>query len=527
MFNIIIKNGFLVDGSGVPGSVRDIGVKEDLIAAVGVIDTLEAQEVVDATGHMICPGFIDIHSHSDFNLLAEPPGRSKIMQGVTTEVCGNCGVSGAPLMGKAKEHRQKSLSGLGVEISWSTMGEYSTALKHKKLFSNIMPLVGHGNLRGIVIGYENRRGSEADIRNMSALFRECMEAGAWGLSSGLFYPPGVYAHNQEIIALAKIAADYDAIYASHIRNEENTVVEAIIEALEVAYCTGIPVQISHLKTMGEKNWEKLPLILEKIEKARDTGLDVTADRYPYTAASTDLDSLLPAWACEGGIDAELCRLQNKTDREKIYSYIVKDTPPEYLFDKIMISRVNSRDNKQLEGKTLLQASLLRQESLEETFFNLLIEEELKVAALFFNMSEQNLHTMYQKEYVMIGSDSSVWDIEGPLGDGRPHPRGFGTFPRVFSEYVFKKKILTLENAVHKMTGQVSKKIGLKDRGIVQKGWKADLVILKAEDIKDTSTYANPHQFPAGISRVMVNGQWVIKNGMMSGVYPGTVLFKNG
>jgi N-acyl-D-amino-acid deacylase len=525
MFDIIIKRGFVVDGSGRPGIIQDIGISNGVIAALGDIAGVPAREIFEAQHFVICPGFIDIHSHSDFNILHEPPGRSKIMQGVTTEVCGNCGLSGAPLLGRAKEQRQKSLTGIDLSFTWSSMQEYIELLQDRGLFCNIAPLIGHGNLRGSIIGYEDRGPSRKEMEIMADLLRDGLNAGAWGLSSGLFYPPGTYAADDELIELARIAAQYGGIYASHIRNEENSVIEAVAEAVKIGREAGIPVQISHLKTMGEKNWSKLPAIFEIIEKALLDGFDISADRYPYTAAATDLDAVLPAWACEGGIEKELERLRNKELQEKIFAGIINLRRPEEIFDRVIIARVYNKHNKELEGKTVTEAAGLRHQAVKEAFFNLLINEQLRVEALLFNMSEENLLKIYLKDYVMVGSDSAAWDTEGLLGEGKPHPRCFGAFPRFLRKYVLDDGVFKLEQAVKKMTGQPAVKLGLKDRGFIKQGYNADLVIMKVEGLRDKATYDNPHQFPEGINRVMVNGTWAVQDGHSTDKRPGMVLLK--
>jgi N-acyl-D-amino-acid deacylase len=525
MFDSVIKNGLVIDGSGSPGIIQDIAISKGIITAVGSVGETAARELIEAQNLVVCPGFIDIHAHSDFNLFVTPPARSKIMQGVTTEVCGNCGLSGAPLLGRAKEQRQKSLTGIGVALTWSTMREYIELLQRQPLFCNVALLVGHGNLRGSIIGYENRGPSRKELDRMSGMLREALDAGAWGLSSGLCYPPGTYAEIPELIELAKIAARYGGIYASHIRSEEDLVVEAVTEAITIGRDSGAAVQISHLKTMGEKNWGKLDRIFEIIEEAINAGLDITADRYPYTAAATDLDAMLPAWACEGGIDAELERLRDKDMRERIFTAIVNGRKPAEVFERVLISRVSSERNRELEGKTVTEAARLRKQEMQEMFFNLLIDEQMRIDAIFFTMSEENLQRIYLKDYVMIGSDSAAWDTEGLLGSGKPHPRCFGAYPRVFRKYVIKDAVLQLEQAVRKMTGQPALKLGLQDRGLIRPGYRADLVILDAAEIRDRATYADPQQFPEGICRVMVNGRWVVQNGRITGECPGKVLLK--
>lgn len=525
MFDVLIKNGCVVNGSGSPAGVQDIGIHGDTISAMGMIETDSAREIVEAHGQIVCPGFIDIHAHSDFNLFVQPPGRGKIYQGITTEVIGNCGVSGAPLLGPALEQRRHSLSNLGIDIIWSRMQEYVELLGHLQLYGNVAPLVGHGNVRSSVLGYKNQRPTAEEMQQMKMLVKEAMDAGAWGLSSGLFYPPGVYAAEEEIISLAQVVSAYGGIYASHIRNEEDMVVEAIEEALRIATQAGIPLQISHLKTMGEKNWHKLTHIFVILEEALAAGVDVSADRYPYTAASTDLDALLPAWACEGGMEAEIDRLQQKAERQKIFSHILNGRSDEEVFSNVLISRVFSGANKPLEGKTVAAAAALLNKSISDVFFDLLVEERLRVGAIFFSMSEKNLQKIYQKDYVMVGSDSAVWDVEGPLGDGKPHPRGFGTFPRVLKKFVFEQRLLSLEQAVRKMTGQPATKLGFKNRGLIKEGYKADIIIFNQDKLSDRATYENPHQFPLGITSVMVNGRWAIRESTPTGIFPGKVILK--
>ncbi len=526
MFDVLIKGGILIDGTGSPKLVGDVAVNGDEIAEVGRLDSAQAAETIDAKGLFVCPGFIDIHSHSDFNILADPPGQSKIQQGVTTEVCGNCGMSAAPLSGMVRKQREKSLEAFGLEITWSTLEEFITVLGAAKLFSNIAPLVGHGNLRGAVVGYENRAASSSEVEEMEGMLTEAMESGAWGLSSGLIYPPGAYALREELVQLAGIVNRFGGIYTSHIRNEGDFVTDAIEEVLNTAKQSGVPVQISHLKAMWKRNWDKISNVFEMIEKAIKDGVKVTADRYPYTAASTGLDSVFPAWACHGGRDAEIERLQSCSSRDKIFKDVLKGMTEEELACDITISRVSCTGNKALEGKNLGKAAELRSQSVKDTLFDLLVEEDLEVDAVFFCMSNSNLKKILKKSYVMIGSDSSVRDAQGPLSKGKPHPRSFGTFPKAISRFVFEEKVLTVEEAIEKMTGKPAEKMGITDRGFIKKGCKADIVILDMENLQDKSTYENPHKYPTGIIRVMVNGKWVLKNGSVTGKYAGKVLLKN-
>jgi len=523
MFDIIISGGMVIDGTGSPARRADIGIRHDTLAAIGDLQGAVARETVTAHGMHVCPGFIDVHAHSDFNLLAVPPGRSKVLQGVTTEVCGNCGMSAAPLQGAVRDRRAASCARLGVGLSWSSLREYAARFEHAPLLCNVLPLVGHGNIRGAIIGYDNRLPDAEDMRQMTALLERELEAGAWGLSTGLIYPPGVYAQTEEIIGLCRAAARHNGIYTTHMRSEGERVLEAIAEALRIGREAAIPVQISHLKTLGRQNWHSLPEMFRLIEQARDTGLRVAADRYPYTAAATDLDAVLPVWVCEGGNAAELERLKNPAIRERLRQ-AVRHTE-RGLADEIIISRVASEKNRHLEGMPLGAAAQSRHQGVIDALLDLLIEEELQVDAVFFSMSEDNLQEILKKDYVMIGSDASVWDCAGVLGRGKPHPRAFGTFPRVLGKYVREERLLGLEEAVRKMTGQVAETLGIPERGFIRQGWKADLVLFDFDTIRDTATYEAPQRFPEGIERVMVNGHWVVAENRITGARPGKVLLR--
>jgi N-acyl-D-amino-acid deacylase len=525
MFDILIQGGAVIDGTGEPAQRCDVGITGDTITAVGMLQNAQAREFVDARDMHICPGFIDMHSHSDFNMLVQPPGRGKIMQGITTEIVGNCGLSASPLLGAARAQREKSINNLGLELSWTHLDEFAEIVQTKNLTCHIVPLTGHGNIRGSVVGYGNRQPSADEMKTMEQLLTRQMEAGAWGLSTGLVYPPGMYAAREEIIGLSVIAARFGGIYTSHMRSEGDQLLEAIAETLDVGRSAGLPVQISHLKTQGKSNWNKLPRVFELIEKARAEGMTVFADRYPYTASSTGLDVVFPPWACEGGNAAELERLQSPEMRERIYADILERMTEVELGRDILIAKVITKNNKHLEGMRLGDAAALRNQPVCETLFSILIEEELDVDAVFFSMCEDNLRKLLLKDYVMIGSDASVWDTEGVLGEGKPHPRAFGSFPRVLRKYVFEQKLLSLENAVYKMTGLPARTIGLADRGVIRQSMKADLVLLRMADVQDRAGYADPHRYPAGISRVMVDGKWEVVEETMTGNYAGKLLLK--
>jgi N-acyl-D-amino-acid deacylase len=525
MFDIIIKNGLIVDGSGSPAVKQDVGIEGEKIEAIGDLTAAQAPLILDAEAQVVAPGFIDIHSHSEFNLLLNPSAESKVRQGVTTEVCGNCGVSPAPLIGEAKSHRQDSLSSFGLEIDWSSLGEYCTRVQNQGISLNVATLIGQGTVRASVMGYLNREATSEELSRMKDFLKREMEAGGFGLSLGLVYPPGVYTGIGELIELAKVVGEFNGIVTGHIRSEGDYLIEALSEVITIGREAGLPIQISHLKTSGEKNWGKLASVFYLIENTQAEGIDITADRYPYTSSSTDLDAILPSWAFEGGNEEELKRLRDEKTREEMKEEILRGHPHRDYWEKIRIASLSSSAHPDWEGRSIAEIAEKVKQPPCDFLFDLLIEERLQVGAIFFSMSETNLREILKKPYVMIGSDSSVRAHYGVLKKGKPHPRGFGTFPRILRKYVREEKILSLEEAIHKMTAQPARRLGLKERGLIQEGFYADLLVFDLERIRDTSTYEEPYQYPEGIRYVLVNGKMVLKNGETTGALPGKVLLR--
>ena len=521
--DILIKNACLIDGSGSAGRTQDLAVSGDSIAAIGDLGACQAAEVLDGAGLCLCPGFIDMHAHSEFNVLIDA-GRSKVMQGVTTEVCGNCGLSAAPLLGMALKQRKAALAAFGLDPDWTSMQRYCERLDRTGLRNNVALLAGHGNLRGSVIGYEAAQATPEQLDEMCALLEETMECGMWGLSSGLIYPPGAFSNLDELARLAGVVKKYGGFYATHIRSEADQLIESITEAIEVGRRAGVPVQVSHLKTMDRRNWHKLPAVLELIERARQDGIDVAADRYPYCASSTGLDALLPLWACRGGNAVEIQRLRDPVRRARILAELFDRTPEEEVGSETMLARLAGEGNAHLQGRTLAEAASLRSQSVGDALCDLLIEEQLDIDAIFFCMSEDNLRTILRQGWVMVGSDAAVRDTEGMLGRDMPHPRAFGAFARVL-EMAHDEKLMPLETAVSKMTGVPAERMGLKDRGLLSAGYRADLVLFDRHTVRDTATYASPQQYPAGIRGVMVNGVWAVRDGACTDNLAGRLLRK--
>ncbi|MBI5741538.1 MAG: D-aminoacylase [Nitrospirae bacterium] len=487
----------------------------------GDLSHIRAEKVIDVQGLCVCPGFIDAHAHSEFTLLADGRAEAKVCQGITTEINGNCGLSAAPLLGAAMEQREKDLDELDIRERWNTFPEYFALLEGKRSSVNFVTLAGHGNIRASAAGYTDKPLSDTQKENMLELLSDAMKAGAKGLSTGLIYPPGIYSGTPEIIELAREAKKHNGIYTTHMRSEGDMLLEAVDEVIAIADQAGIHVHISHLKTGGERNWNKLNDVFERIGAAHERGISLTCDRYPYIAAGTDLDAVLPSWAFEGGRSRELERLKN--ERQRLAEDISRKSGDPSGWERIMISSVNSDRNKWMEGKSLSAISSASGKPVMETLFDVLVEEELQVSAIFYSMNEDNLKLILKRPYVVIGSDSSSRSFDGPTAKGKPHPRGFGSFPRVLGRYVREEGTLDLGEALYKMTGLPAKIFGIQRRGTVAKGFFADLVIFDPEQIIDRAEFNDPFRRPEGIRHVLVNGVPVLLDGELTGALPGRVL----
>lgn len=539
MARVIIAGGMVIDGTGRPGYPADVVIEDDRIEEIVPRPQTAAKEAegredgryepVDARGLIVAPGFIDAHSHSDLAVLLNPQGESKIRQGVTTEVIGQCGSSGAPLVGAAARERSEFLGRTaGLEIKWQSLAEYLAEVERRGVSVNVAPMVGHGNLRAAAMGWENRAPSLAEMEEMKRLLRQAMEEGSFGLSTGLIYPPGTYSQTEEIIELARVAAAYGGIYGSHIRGESDTVIEAVAEALRVGKEAGISVEISHHKAAGRKNWGKVKTTLALLEAARERGVAAGCDVYPYTAASTSLGSLVPSWAHAGGKEAFLGRLRDPAVRERLKREIEEGIPGWENFiaaagyDNILITRAN-RPDSDLPGQTIAEIARARQTEPAETVFDLLLEEENNIGMVLFLMQEEDVREVIRFPGAVIGSDASAAAPYGPLGKGKPHPRSYGTFARILGKYVRQEGLLSLEEAISKMTSQTAEKYGLKGRGILQRGYQADLVVFDRQKISDRASYQEPHQYAQGVEYVLVNGVMTVAKGEHTGALAGRVL----
>ncbi len=526
ILDILIKDGLLFDGSLSEPYISDIGIADGRIGFIGRGDEKGARKIIDAKGLAVCPGFIDTHSHSDFTIVADPRAEGKICQGITTEINGNCGMSAAPLYGKASERREEDLRELGIKERWNTFDEYFAVLEKKGLAVNMAFLAGHGNIRGSVVGYDDKEPSLEELEKMTSLLKEAIGHGVIGLSTGLIYPPGIYSGTEELIHLTRELRSRDLIYTSHMRSEGDRLLEAIEEVIRIGEESGVKVHISHIKTAGERNWQKAEGVFSVLGDSRDRGVKVTCDRYPYIASSTDLDSILPSWAFEGGNDEELRRLRDQKEREKIAYEIRRHAGSHGYWEKVIVSSVVSEKNRWMEGKTVARISSDRGRSEMDTVFEILIEERLRVGAIFLSMKEENLRKFLSLPYCMIGSDSSARSFDGLTKKGKPHPRGFGTFPRLLGNYVRTKRLFSLSEAIYKSTLLAAQTFGLRKRGLLKVGFYADIVVFDAERIADKSSFEDPFQRPDGVIHVLVNGIPAVREGVLSGRISGKVLRRN-
>jgi len=530
MFDVIITKGRIIDGAGNPWFLADVGVKDGKILEISSLTSWHAERVIDAEGCIVSPGFIDMHSHSDFAPLINPYMESKVRQGVTTEVVGNCGFSAAPLNEFLREEILKTspmLREANVELDWSTMDGYMKRVERNGVSLNVAPLVGHGSIRSLVLQFEKRKPTGEELDEMRLILAQAMGEGAFGMSTGLIYPPGCYAGTEEIVELCKGVAGFGGLYSSHIRGEEIQLLESVEEAIEIGEKARVSVEISHHKAAGKRNWGKVRKSLKMIEEARSRGVDVTCDVYPYTAGSFGLDSVLPPHAHEGGVEKLVERLRNLEIREKLKGEMMKGVGEWHSMAEVVgwenIMIAYCKGHPEYEGKMISEIAKEKNLDSFDFVFDLIVEETASVSVVLFSMSKDDVYTVLKSPFSMVGSDSSARATYGILSVGKPHPRAYGTFPRVLGRYVREEKMLMLQEAVRKMTSFAAQKLGLKDRGLIREGMWADITIFKPDKVMDKATFADPHQYPEGIEYVMVNGKIVIEKGEHTKETPGKVL----
>jgi len=524
-FDIILRGGTVIDGSGQPRTRADVGINGERIAKIGDLSQGHATTEVDVSGLIVAPGFINMLSWSISSLIRDGRAVGGITQGVTLEIMGE-GWSMGPLNQTLKDYYQEHFDFDLGEIPWTTLSEYLSFLEGHGISPNVASFVGATTLRSYVIGEENRQATAEELGQMQDLVRQAMEVGALGVGSSLIYPPAFFASTEELVAMCKAAAEYGGRYISHIRNEGNQIEEAIDELITIAREAGIGAEIYHLKQAGKQNWPKLDRVLRKIEDARAGGLDITTDMYLYTAAGTGLDSTLPPWIQDGGEVAMYHRLKDPEQRKKMIEAMNTDSNDwENLFfaagpSNILISSIKKPEMAHFIGKTIAEIAEEQNTSAEDTIIDLLLAAEGRIGAIYFMMNEDNLRRQIQLPYMSFGSDASSQVPEGYFLKFSPHPRAYGNVPRLLGKYVREEQLITLEEAIHRLTEFPANNLGISERGLLKDGYFADLAIFDAEKIIDKATYKEPHQLSEGMVHVFVNGQQVLKDGIHTGALPG-------
>lgn len=529
MFDVLIRGGTVVDGTGAPARPADVAVEGGRVVAVEPRLAAEGRRTLEADGLLVAPGFIDIHTHSDFFLLQVPSAESKLRQGVTTEVIGMCGFSPAPAVPERLALLQDHVAFLAPRLPWDWrgFGEWCARLRGAGLSVNVVPFVGHGAIRIAAMGFERRPPTPEELRTMEALVARAMDEGAFGYSTGLVYAPSAFAETEELIALARVAAARGGRYFSHIRGEGPTLETAVAEAIAIGEAAGCPVQIAHLKAAGRENWPKMEAALRALDAARARGVEVTADIYPYTAGSTTLSSLLPPWMHDGGMSRLLERLADPASRRRLLDECAVGDEGwlaangRTTWEEVLIAGAPAC--REAEGQTLAALAQTRGRPGAEVLIEVLLEARGAVTMVHFLMAEGNVARGLAHPQVMIGSDSLGLAAGPGPHPGRPHPRMYGTFPRVLGTYVRERRLLGWEEAIRKMTGMPAATLGLRDRGVIRPGAAADLVVLDPATVADRAGYEAPHRYPEGIRWVLVNGAVVLDDGVVRPVPAGRVL----
>ncbi len=525
-YDVILRNGNIYDGSGSKSYKADVAIKGDTIAAIGDLGNSLGTTEIDASGLAVSPGFINMLSWANETLIEDGKSQSDIRQGVTLEVMGE-GWSMGPLNDKMKKETAEEEGDIKYDIKWTTLDEYLNYLQQKGISCNVASFVGAGTVRIYTIGYENRAPNEAELAKMKELVKQAMEDGALGVGSALIYAPNFYAKTDELIALCKTASQYGGMYISHIRSEGNQLLEAADELIKISREANIPAEFYHIKAAGESNWYKLDSLINKINKARDEGLHITADMYAYTAGATGLDAAMPPWVQEGGFKQWKKNLQDPQIRKKVLKEMKTPTDKwENFFmasgspDNILLVGFKTDSLKYLTGKTLKQVAEMRGKSSAETAIDLVIDDNSRVGTVYFLMSEENIKKKISIPWISFGSDEGSLSPEGVFLKSNPHPRAYGNVARLLGKYVRDEKLISLEDAVRRLSGLPAQNLKIKKRGLLKTGYFADVVVFDTAKIQDYATYEKPHQYSKGVVDVFVNGEQVLKNGNHTGKTPG-------
>jgi N-acyl-D-amino-acid deacylase len=532
-FDLVIVHGRVIDGTGSPWYSGDVGIRNGKIAAIGNLESEARAKSVDAHGHVVAPGFIDMLGQSELSILVEPRLPSKIFQGITTEITGE-GDSVAPLNGSIIRANQKVYEHYGVTPDWRTLRQYFARLEKQGIGINFATYVGATSVRRMVLGDEDRRPTPEQLDKMKGLVAESMRAGAMGLSSALEYAPAPYATTDELIALAREAAKFGGIYATHMRSEGDGIMSALDEALRIGREASIPVEIWHLKVAGKHNWGRMPAVVAKINAARASGTDISANTYAYTAWENDLSAFIPPWAHDGGNAKLIARLRDPVLRARIRKDMLSPSSEwDNEWDEIpgpeavVIDVVHKAGLLPLQGKTLADVARIWKKDPINSLFDLLIEDDALTSVAAFGMSESDVALALEQPWISVDNDSAGTSPQGILGQEHPHPRAYGTFPRIIRKYVREEKKLTLDDAIRKFTALPAQRMRLTDRGVLKEGMWADIVIFDPVTVRDTATFESPNQLSEGMEYVLVNGVPVIEGGKMTGALPGKILHGPG
>jgi len=527
-FDLVIKNGDIVDGTGSPARRADLAVKGDRIVAVGVVSG-RARRTIDATGRVVAPGFIDVQGQSGVTLLVDANGESHIRQGITTEIIGE---GSTPALWTPDTVDRVTIDRYHLRYDWTGFDGYLNTLQNRGTSINLGSFAPVAAIREQVLGMQNRTPTPDELKREQDILDRAMQQGAFGFATALIYPPASYTNTDELVALARVASKHGGIYISHVRGESFRVKDAIAEAIEIGRQAALPVVIYHLKIGAKANWGHMDEIRAEIEEARAHGVNVSACQYPYTAGGTNLPATLPGWAQEGGREKMLERLKNPAERAKVRRDVEANTEVENLlqgatFDGIQIASVPPDKDQSVVGRRLSQIAAERHQDNWETLFSILIDNDGRVSALFHMMSEDDVKDAMRYPWVSVGTDSDARRPDGPLGAGQPHPRSYGTFPRILGRYVRDEHVLPLPEAIRKMTSLAASQMKIADRGTIKEGFFADMVIFDPNTVADTATFEKPQQYPVGIETVIVNGTVTVDGGRHTGAHAGRALFGPG
>jgi N-acyl-D-amino-acid deacylase len=528
-FDVLIKGGTVYDGTGTEGRVADIGIRGDRITAVGTFQDANATRVVDAHGLAVAPGFINMLSWSNESLIQDGRSQSEIRQGVTTEIMGE-GESMGPVNARVRQHMLEEQKDIKYDVSWNTLVEYLQYLEKRGVSCNVASFLGATTVRQYVIGFEDKQPTPQQLDEMRELVRKEMEAGALGIGTSLMYPPAFYAKTEELIELCKVAAKYQGKYISHIRSEANQLLPALEELIRISREADLPAEVYHIKAAGKKNWPLMDQMLARIESVRKEGLKITADMYTYTASGTGLDACLPPWTEDGGYPALFQRLRDPVIREKIAGQVRVDSNDwENIYlsvgspDHILLTGFKSDKLKPLTGKSLLEVAKMRKKDPVETIMDLIAEDQSRIDAIYFEMSEDNVRKEVTRPWISFGSDEASQAPDGVFLKSNPHPRAYGNFARVLGKYVREEKLLSLSDAVRRLSALPATNLGLDHRGFIKPGMFADIVVFDPQTVADRATFAQPHQYAIGVRDVFVNGVQVLSDGEHTGAKPGRAL----